>query len=376
MKACRTLLSYHDLTVEVETLPGSELMEHMHQTVLGQPGGFRYQHTDLEDRMRAGEENYFMYLRKSGKMLGSVGFCSKPTETGGLKHDSWLIRYFSIKAPMRSVPKKKKSRKETNDDNKRTTVLGRFIQPFFDDPSQLREGEMRKDQPAIIFATIDKTNLRSWNFSEQMGLETVGTFSAFSFSRMTPRSSDRIESVRESERSEILDQIREFYKGYTLFYPDAIFKNDDYYIIREEGRMVAGLQIYPVAWKIVDLGSRMANRLARLIARLPWLKTRFTADKLRFLAFDAIYCEPGCEHLLYELMEGVLERSGHYIAMMMMDTTSDLYRIFSHHRKLGILHKILGMSVADIRVRFINIPDDTRQLFYDRPTYIPTYDNS
>jgi hypothetical protein len=376
MSSSRTLLTYHDLTVEVETTPGEELMKHMHQTVLGQPGGVRYQHTDLEERMNSGEENYFMYLRKSGKMLGSVGFCSKPSETVGFKHDSWLIRYFSIKAPLRSVPQKRKTREELKDENKRTTVLGRFIQPIFADPSLLRKGVNQKDQPAIIFATIDRTNLRSMNFSAQMGLETVRKMAAFSFSRMTPRRSDRIESVKENERMVILDQIREFYKDYTLFYPDAIFKNDDYYIIREEGRMVAGLQIYPVVWKIVDLGNRLTNLTVQIITRLPWLKKRFNGDKLRFLAFDAVYCEPGYEYLLYELMEGVLERSGHYVASLMMDTESDLYRLFKDPGKLGFLNKIFGTSIAEIRVRFIHMPDAIRQQFYDRPTYISTYDNS
>ena len=108
MEKSRTLLTYHDLSVEVESKPGEELIEHMHNTVMGQPGGFQYHHTDLEDRLMSPGENYYMYLRKSGKMMGSVGFCGKPAETGGVAHDSWLIRYFSIKAPMRSVPKKRK----------------------------------------------------------------------------------------------------------------------------------------------------------------------------------------------------------------------------------------------------------------------------
>ena len=131
MEKSRTLLTYHSLTIEVETSPGEELMEHMHQTVMGQPGGMQYHHTDLEQKMKSGDENYFMYLRKSGKMLGSAGFCSKPTETAGIAHDSWLIRYFSIKAPIRGNPKKRKSKEDLKDENKRTTVLGRFIQPVF-----------------------------------------------------------------------------------------------------------------------------------------------------------------------------------------------------------------------------------------------------
>jgi len=376
MNTSRTLLNYHSLTIEVETSPSEELMEHMHQTVMGQPGGMQYHHTDLEEKMNSGDENYFMYLRKSGKMLGSAGFCSKPTETAGVSHDSWLIRYFTIKAPIKGVPKKRLTKADLKDENKRTTVLGRFIQPVFANPAQLREEKTRADQPAIIFAIIDQTNLRSMNFSSQMGLETVGSLAAFTFSRLRPRRSDRIETVKKNQRADILKQIREYYRDYTLFYSDSIFKNNDYYIIREEGRMVAGLQIYQVTWKIVDFGNKLTNRASGLFARIPRLKKQIKKDEISFLAFDAIYCEPSREKVFYELMEGVLERSDHTLAMMMMDLESDLYSIFRDRKKLGVLHKILGTSFADIRVRFINMPDKARQQFFDRPTYIPTYDNT
>jgi len=376
MNSSRTLLTYHSLTIEVETSPGEELMEHMNQTLMGQPGGLRYHHTDLEDRMNSGDENYFMYLRKSGKMLGSVGFCSKPAETAGIVHDSWLIRYFSIKAPIRGVPKKRKNKEELQDENKRTTVLGRSLQPVFADPSQLREGETETGQPSIIFAIIDQTNLRSMNFSAQMGLETVGSMAGFAFSRMRPRRSKRIERAEENEQELFLNQIKEYYKDYTLFYSDSIFKNEDYYIIKEDGRMVAGLQIYEVTWKIVDFGSQLVNRAAGLLAWIPQLRKRLNKDEISFLAFDAIYCEPGHEKVLYELMEGVLERTDHNIAMMMMDQESDLFGIFRDHKKLGILNMITGTTYADIRVRFINMPEAVREHFLDSPTYIPTYDNS
>ena len=376
MNKSRTLLTYHSLTIEVETSPGEELMEHMHQTVMGQPGGMQYHHTDLEQKMKSGDENYFMYLRKSGKMLGSAGFCSKPTETDGIEHDSWLIRYFSIKAPIRGLPKKRKSKADLKDENNRTTVLGRFIQPVFADPAQLREGETRADQPAIVFAIVDQTNLRSMNFSAQMGLETVGSMAAFTFSRLRPRRSNRIETVEEDQRADILKQIREFYKEYTLFYSDYIFNNDDYFVIKEGGRMVAGVQVYPVTWKVVDFGNKLTNWAASLLGKIPSLSKRINKDEISFLAFDAIYCEPGYEKLLYELMEGVLERKKHFLAMMMMDLESDLYSLFKENKKLGILHKIQGNSYADIRVRFIHMPDAVKKQFFDRPTYIPTYDNS
>lgn len=376
MDSSRTLLTYHDLAVEVENRPGEELIDHMHSTVLGQPGGLRYQHTDLVERLNAPGENYFMYLRKAGKMLGSVGFVGRPANTNGVSYDSWLIRYFSIKAPMRSVPKKRKEKEDLKGEQKRSTVLGRFIQPVFADPSQLREGGPDPDQPAIIYAMIEQNNLRSMNFSSQMGLETIGVMSSFTFSRVWPKRSGRMERLPSNEYEPMLSMIREYYRDYTLFVPDPIFKHGDYYVIRDSGRIVAGVQHYPVTWKILDFGSSTANWLVGRLSKLRWIRKRYNPEQMRLLAFDGIYCEEGYEDALYELMEGVLNETGTYVAILMADTRSGLYDLFMKKKKLGFLHPVLGTYFADIRARFIHIPPEIRDHFLSHPTYIPTYDNS
>lgn len=376
MEKSRTLLSYHDLTVEVESSPGDELIGHMSGTILGMPGGFRYQHTDIVDRLSNLGENYFMFLRKSGKMLGSVGFCGRHTTTNGMAHDSWLIRYFSIKAPLRTVPSRKKEKEDLETSSRRSTVLGRFLQPIFADPSRLRADPAGDEPPSVIFAVIEQKNLRSLNFSAQMGLEKVGEVANFSFSRMHPRRSARIEQLPAQDQEQMMSLLRDFYRDYTLFVPDPIFKDDQYYVIRENGRIVAGVQTYPVTWRIVDFGSGPANRVIRLVARIPWVRRRLNPEAVRLLAFDAIYCAEGYEADLYELLEGVLERTGVYVGMLMMDTDSGLYRVFSRNKKFGVLHRLLGTFVSEVRARFINIPEEVRQYYLEHPTYIPTYDNS
>lgn len=308
-------------------------------------------------------------------MMGSVGFVGRHTQTGGVEHDSWMIRYFSIKAPMREVPKKRKEKADLKDENKRTTVLGRFIQPVFAHPSQLR-GEEAPDKPSIIYALIEQKNLRSMNFSAQMGLETVGEVASFSFSRLSPKYSRRLEPLPDSEKDEMERMLQDFYSGYNLFYSSSLFKDNGYFVIRHSGRIVAGIQEYPVTWKILDFGSSFANRMVRLGVKIPWVRQRVDPDEARMLAFDGIYCESGFEDALYELMEGVLAVKKRYLAMLMMDMKSDLYKIFSKKARLGPLHKVLGFFMADLRARFINIPEQTRHKFLERPTYIPSYDNS
>jgi len=185
-----------------------------------------------------------------------------------------------------------------------------------------------------------------------------------------------VERLSRDEQEGMLSRIREFYSEYTLFNPDPVFRNHCYYVIRQSGRVVAGLQAYPVTWRIVDFGNRWINTVGSLLVRLPFVRRRLDPEAFRLLAFDGIYCEPGYEDDLYELMEGVLEREKHYLGMMMMDTRSPLRKIFAERRELGLLHRILGSFEADIRMRFVNLPDNVRHYYLDHPIYISTYDNS
>jgi hypothetical protein len=209
-----------------------------------------------------------------------------------------------------------------------------------------------------------------------MGLETIREMASFSFSRMWPRKSVRMEQLPAEEYESMLIILREYYQDYTLFVPDPLFKNGDYYVIRDGDRVVAGVQYYPVTWRIIDFGSATANWLVKMFTRLPWYRRRYNPESMKLLAFDGIYCEKGYEKTLYELLEGLLAKTGTYLAMVMADTGSGLYVIFKETKRLGILHRVMGTFKADIRVRFINLPDEVREYFLTHPTYIPTYDNS
>ncbi len=120
-------------------------------------------------------------------------------------------------------------------------------------------------------------------------------------------------------------------------------------MIKDRGEWWPDFRSIHFRWNIVDFGSGMANKLIGLLTGIPWVKKRINPDELKLLAFDGIYCEPGYEDMLYELMEGVLERTGSYVAMLMMDMNS-APPIFRDHQKLGLLHKLLGTFTADIRV--------------------------
>ncbi|PID91891.1 MAG: hypothetical protein CSA96_06045 [Bacteroidetes bacterium] len=375
MREGRKLLEYKDLQVHVETTPNTELKEHLYSTVLGTPGGLRYIHCSLEDRLHAPGENYFMYLHKQDKMLGSVGFVGRHTETAGVRHDSWLIRYFSIKAPMRSVPKAERKKNSADTREGRPTVLGRFVKPIFKEPSQLRPDEDEQG-PAIIYAFIEEKNIQSYNFSVQMGMECLGEAVGFPFSRLWPKHSARIERLPREEEQDMLALIRDFYSDHVLFVSDPLFRDGHYCVIREKGKVVAGLQYYPITWVIKDFGGAFTNRVMKVLGKTAFVKRRANPDNFRLLAYDGLYCAPGKEDVLYELMEGVLAREKCYMALLEMDKESGLYSLLRRKKRFGLLYRIFGEFKARVMATFIRMPGEAVAEIKRKPFYIPTYDNS
>lgn len=373
MQKPKILLRHFDLTIEVESHPGDELIRHMHDTLLGMPGGFQYYHTNVSDRLHSLDENYFLYLRKSGKMLGSVGFCGRVSEVLGFRHNVWMVRYFSIKAPMRSVPSETGERDSLE---KRSSVLGRFIKPVIDNPSLLKNGKQKEVESAIIFGIIDQTNIRSRNFAGSAGFQSIGRINFFPFSRFRPKLSTRVSPLPDKEQGKMIRLLNSFYKDYTLLTTENLFQGRDYYVIREKDEIIAGMQVYPVTWNVVNFGSGFANGMIRMITAIPYFRRRINPKNLNLLAFDGMYVKKGSENILYELMEGVLALKKVYVGLIIADEQSHLNNLFNRIGKRGPIYSMVGSFHADVMAKFINMPENVMDYYRKLPKYISSYDNS
>jgi len=112
MDAPKELLTHHALKVDVRREADEELLHHIEATILGTPGKLRYRFTRIAEKLKTLTNSYFFILSKSSQILGSVGFCYRDGWIEGRKERIWYLRYFSIKAPMRSRPTGKKRIKD------------------------------------------------------------------------------------------------------------------------------------------------------------------------------------------------------------------------------------------------------------------------
>ncbi|ELR69715.1 hypothetical protein C900_04692 [Fulvivirga imtechensis AK7] len=267
----------------------------------------------------------YLQIKLAGRV---VGMCANVSRTL-LKEQTkgYYFRYFSFLPGFRveELPKTKKNK---------NSVLKQEINNYL---AALNIG--------LTYAYVDLNNLRSRAICDLFNFQEAGQFSTIIFSRIFPKAANNISKIDFMEVKELLC---DHYRDYNLFTIDNIkYEHADYYVLKRDGRILAGIAATKERWKILNIPSALGKVLLKV--KIPFLRRLFNTD-YRFLAIEGIYARQGCENELSNLLEGVLQVTGHNIAMMWADIKSPLYRTLKS-LPLGILSKFKSEVKASVIVR-------------------------
>lgn len=367
------IMKYLKLSVNIETAPNEEVQEHIRQTILGTPGKMRYQHTSFAEKLPYLGKIFFMNLAKSGKLMGTVAFSLRDTIHTGEPLRSWYIRYFSIRAPLRPASYKR-MRKQKQEKPRKDNILKSTAEPYFANPDQIAEGMEFKDNKSFIYAYVEKENLRSWNFSESVGFETVGAIHSSLISRFNPRKHPGVRAVKPHEKALVLERLRDFYKDYTMFTEQNLFFNDNYLVWEDNGRIVAGCQANPELWNILHIPGFLSSIFLKGLARLPFISRRFNPKYLKFIAFEGIWFEKEYGSRLLDLIESALAVHRFYLGVLWLDSRCRVHKQVSKLGRKGLVGKFFNAIPGEIRVRFNNFREKDIEEFRRKPAYISCFD--
>jgi len=367
------IMKYLKLSVNIETEPEADVQEHIRRTILGTPGRMRYQHTSFAEKLPYLGKIFFLNLRKSGKLLGTIAFSLRDTfhGEGGLR--SWYIRYFSIRAPLRDATHKGK-KKHTDEKPQRDNLLKSTAEIYFSDPDQIAESMEFEDQRSFIYAYVEKENLRSWNFSESVGFETVGAIHSTLISRFRPGIKPGVRKVKPAEKDLVRHKLREFYGGYSMYTDANLFFNDNYLVWEDNGRIVAGCQANPELWHIHHIPGFLSGVFLKVLSRVPYISCRINPKYLRFTAFEGIWYEEEYAIRLLELVESALAINKIYLGVLWLDSSCRVHKQLQALGNHGLVSRFFNAIPGDIRVRFINWAEGEKEEFRSKPSYISCFD--
>jgi hypothetical protein len=376
MSEIKTVWEQGSMSTTLETLPPRELIDHIGTTYLGTPGGLQYHHTTGIEKLKNMKTCYFVFLRRSGKMLGSIGYALREAHAGEATYKCWLVRYFAIKAPLRSneVTRKQRSRRPVKD--RSASLIKMAANYFHDNPERLIDPDTTEMPKAILYSLVEKKNERSRNFAEIGGYEKTGDVVSFMFSRLKQRDRVGVEQFKRDDIPEMRSLLKDFYSDHAFYLDDNLFLNGDYYVLRENGEIVAGLQANEEMWAIKTIGNARLDRIIKSLTRIPFIGKRFKYEQMRFLGVEGIFFREGRGDAVYTLLEGVLARKDQYLALMIMDTRSSVYLNFKQRKRLGPVNTFLGSFEADFYTRFYSFPEEEKKKVSAMPAYISIFDNT
>jgi len=348
----------------IQSVPDSGITDLLKKNAIGTPGrGMVYQHAEVEKKMKAIEDPYYVSLTRNKETIGTCCFCSRDTRNQGEKIPAFYLRYFSFKALYRSSPKAPYQRR--NKESRLRTEIVRLLSG---------EGLGSRVQHTFFhYAYVDPLNHRSVVLCKEFGFEPVRTFSTLIFNRLYPKQNNLVEKISPADMPQLKEKLEYFYKDYTMFSFENIFRVGTYYVIRDhQGNILAGAQVNPESWKILEMPGITGKMLLNTFSFLPVLNRLIKKD-YRFITLEGIYFSPGNEKALETLFESLLAIYSRNSAMLWLDTDSDLYKRI-RSLPLGVVHRLSKEVTGNVICRFTGMTEEQQKMFKNSPAYISGID--
>ena len=369
----RKIFQKGSFEIIIEDRANPEIIDLFGSTVLGTPGKIRYQFAEVTSKMTAIRNCYYLTIRKGGRLFGTVGFVKRNTFCLGKSYDSWYVRYFSIKSPLRAKVHKEshpEASKALNTDN----IFKSLASEYFENPYLFLGDETPPTVPALLYGVVEKGNIRSQQFTRVVGFETIREFCTVAFSRTVLRKHSNISKIEEKDKAFVLSGLADFYRGHTLFTTENLFFNNNYLVCIKDGEIVAGLQANPEIWRVVEMPGFDGFLLMKILPNIPGISSFYNPEAFRFIAIEGVYYKEGFEDCIIPLIETAMYTHKAHFALTWMDTGSPVLSKLQKLNRFGAFSKFISRIPADIKCKFSGCAENEQKVFYDHPVYLSCFD--
>lgn len=328
-----------------------EIIAFFEQTSWGSAGAV-YVRKNSSELVRQLKHPYLFAVQQEEEMVGTAIFCHTTPLVLGLPYNCYIIRYFAA-SPV---------------------IQGKKIIKYFAGKVMevVRDAETEK---TIYVGCVEKGNIRSYKVVENAGYEPLGLLRVSAFSRFFPKQQKNLERIQsEQGKQEVLDRLTPFYAHHVLVHFDYLFIHDNYFVIREQGEIVAGCQLHRVHWAINSMPGFMGKIIMNVLPHIPFINKLFNPKQFEFLAFEGIYFKPGKEHQLFRLFEGLLHQEKMNSALFWMGENCPYREAIHRQSNLGLMNHFVKDSGVYIMTSYRNMSDAEIDRLKSGPLYASAFD--
>lgn len=190
-------------------------------------------------------------------------------------------------------------------------------------------------EKAIIYSYIEENNKKSLSISKNE-YSLYSKLKSNIFFRFFPKKHSEFARCNEAELQVVKEKLLSTQSNYSFFFLDNIGYDNNYFIIKEDGKIVAGMQANPTAWKIAKIKGSFGI-LIKIIEKIPVINKVFNSKNYKFVAIESIYLEKGKEKYLYPLLESILNEFSYNTVVLEIDTNNPIQEMLSKDKQLGII---------------------------------------
>lgn len=339
-----------DIFIVVESAADESAVALLKRTVYGTKGP-RYQHTGQEIKVGHLRNPLFFRLIRESQTIGFYCLTEREVNTPAGRMKGFYGRYLAV------------------DEGEKGKGYGRLLKA-----EAAKFVERHVSPPLVLFSYVEESNIRSLRISETEGFSSVATLETTLFSRLSPILDNRFGRLDASEHESMRRQLERFYEEYTFKTFENINYGGNYFVLREAGEIIVGVQANPVAWRFVSMPGVGGWAMMHLFPLVPGLKKLFNPACYQFLALEGLFLKPGREEALFPLLESALAHFGFSSAMFQLDTKDHLLHLLKSSGRLGFMNQFNKSITTHVMAKFVTAGGEQPINVVGQPVYVSSFD--
>tara|TARA_R110002050_G_scaffold290260_1_gene443755 strand:- start:86514 stop:87650 length:1137 start_codon:yes stop_codon:yes gene_type:complete len=328
--------------VGVVKKPTNQIIKLLTDMTVGSKGA-QYLLKNIQERMSQMGMKYIFYMIHNQHTISTFTANFRTTKEDFGWVNAYYIRFFAFADTVQAA--KEKQEEKDKPDGIFKSLVKRFLSKSAASFG-ISHGE-DPELPSFYYAFFDAENFRSTDMSKRMGLNPVGEFDTFSFTRLHPKKHSSISKLETVHYHAMKERVAKFYSEFSIYDDHFMYINDSYYVWKENGEVVAGLQANKCNWEIKKMSGMNGFLMLHIIPYLPLVSKYFNPKKFDFITYDFIYVKPGHEKKLEKLMEHMMCENDVTFSLIWQDLKSPLHQIFSKLDK-GFLSRFSHVPTGKI----------------------------
>ncbi|WP_461095980.1 hypothetical protein [Spirosoma luteolum] len=226
-------------------------------------------------------------------------------------------------------------------------------------------------EPFVYYSYIEARNARSMRISGQEGFTSIGTLKTYIFRRYEPTLAPGFAVLSEADRTGLLAQLETSYRRHNLTTFHGIGYEGNYFVLKEQGIVVAGIQANPVHWRFLNMpgvGGWLTMHLAPLLSVT---RRFFDPTNYAFVALEGLYLKRPSSTLLTTLLESVLAHFGFHSALWLLDASDPVHELVNQPGK-GWLSGYQQDVITHVMIKPVGIAIDAFRA--GQPVYVSSFD--